>query len=228
MILITENQFNTSNIDNTYFLTLDEENKKRYLKNYSFYYNYLIQFISKIVEIQQLDQILIKSKNEYTKVNPEEMDIYQYMNSPFYNYFYIRNNISIERLSPEELLELERFVNQNKETIDPEIESFINKTILKVIIENPNMDFTTMINYGPFEIEYMSENASIVLGLRFEEDEDYTKANYIELRNNKETEIDFLTSLIKTKYIPIIKQKLGIGFSIFKYNKESVKTISMS
>ena len=85
-----------------------------------------------------------------------------------------------------------------------------------------------MISYGPFEIEYMAENASIVLGLRFEEDNDYTKENFIETRNNRRMEIETLISLIKTKYQPVIKEKLGIGFSVFEYNKESVKTISMS
>lgn len=226
MKIITENQFTSSNIDNTYFLTLDEENKKRYLINYSFYYNYLIQYISKLVGLEQLDKILVNSENNYQKIREEEMDIYQYVSSPYFDFFYIRNNVAIERLSQEEKLELEKFIIENRETINPEIENFINRTIVKVITENPTNDLTSMINYGPFEPEYLSQNASIVIGLRFEEDNDYTRDNFLDRRNNRKTETEILTSLIKTKYVPIIKEKLGIGFSVFEYNKESVKKIT--
>jgi len=226
MIIINEEDYNKSNVDNSYYLTLDATNKKKYLINYSYYYNYLIQFISRIIEIKRLDQIMQKSKNNYKRVSEDEMDIYQYLNSPFFHYFYIRNNLSIERLTESELKELETLINKNGENYNDEIELFIQKTFVKVITENINEQPTTQINYGPFDLKYMAPNSSIVLGMRYEDDNDYTNDNYIELKNSRETEIDFLTSLIRIKYTPIIKEKLGLDFAIIEYNSESIKKMN--
>ena len=79
-----------------------DEGMQEYLILYNTYNNLLIQFLMKEYSLINVDNELAKRKDEYKELSYEEKDMYQKSASGYLKYFYLRNNIYIERLSIEE------------------------------------------------------------------------------------------------------------------------------
>ena len=79
--------------------TLNMEITSDYLQEYSLYIYLLLQYLLKTTDIKKYDDLLANDKHNFIPLKQEEMDIYQKLCSSIFKYFYIRNNIYIERLS---------------------------------------------------------------------------------------------------------------------------------
>ena len=78
------------------------EGMQEYLNLYNIYNNLLIQFLMKEYSLINVDNELAKRKDEFKEVSYEDKDMYQKSSTGYLKYFYLRNNIYIERLSVEE------------------------------------------------------------------------------------------------------------------------------
>lgn len=170
--VINEDEFNTRfpKLNDTIFDNLDEDAKELYFQLYSTYSCLFRKYITKKLNLEKYDEMLQNSKLNYLNVSDDEMDIYQDFTKYYLKYFYIRNNLYIERLTREEKEYLfQYFLMDNVELNDQTI-AFIEKTYPKVIFEKTGREANLeKINFGPEREHYYGLNNSIVIGVRYDE-----------------------------------------------------------
>ena len=189
-----------------YFDSMSLESQESYLKLYKLYNNLLVQYLIKKYDLNLYDKMIKDSNRLFTKVDTNDMDIYQYVSS---KYLDIRNNIYIEKLSQEELL----YLSSTKELLDSNNEQFIEKTYKKVIFEN---EYTM---YGPDNSKYLKKPNTLIIGLR---------CKSIDLNNGSDDELDnFLSQQQYLKlFIPELSRQLNDrnldSIEVIEYNNSSV------
>lgn len=194
-------------------INVDEmENNTRgfYFTMYSLYSDYLEKFLIKHTIIENIDDDL-DNNPLFNCVSDNDKDFYQGLSVKL-KYFYIRNNIHIENLNSEEnRFLMNKIINDDYE-FNTETEDFINKTFKKVISELPLEEKEAYINYGP-EVEYFyAPSNSLVIGVRYDEE---NNQNLIDKKNILNNYIHVLENEISTKF--------NIGVRIIIYDSFSVK-----
>lgn len=201
-----------------------EEVKNEYLTLYSIYRNYFTQYLIKKLDLKKYDDEILNNGLRFKKNDEDEMDIYQYFSCELLSYFYIRNNIYIERLTDEEKEILKR--NWNKELqelfLNEEIEELIEKTYEKVIFEDPLSDGKSyLIHFGPDSSAFMAKNDSLVIGYNYDEFFTY------ELDDTAWERLHFEQMAYMERLIPKMKEELkdriSIPIEIFGYDSFSIK-----
>lgn len=200
-------------------LTLEQQNT--YLFLLSVYNDFLYKYLINKLKLNSFDEVLLKSKNSFIKIKEEEMDIYQYFSSDYLSYFYIRNNLYIERLTKEEMDYLYNCFEKNDMNYDTNKERFIESTIKKVLLEEPNIT-NHKKNYGPNSHKYYLNTNSIILGFRYNEfaksslsqsDEEWEKLHFARIG-----ELNKLIASMEQWF----KSNLDISVNIVKYSDFSV------
>ncbi len=208
------------NNNENYFNKLTASEKDQYLFYVVSYYNLLIQFLIKNSQLDQLDNIFAKSKNNFNPVSLEEMDLYQYLSSDYLKYLYIRNNVYIENLTESEKEELIDLVNKYGPRLTEENSKFIQKTLGKVISENQSSN--TYINFGPNESSnYFAPSNVLVIGVRFDDFKDFQDVDWSDKNFAREQELDFALQYIESA----ISNKLKIETKVIRYRDTSVEKI---
>ena len=167
---INEDEYLTLDIRNDTYQNLNLP-KEEYLNLYSLYMYYFTKYLIKTIRLDQYDESLKNSNLSFVNII-ENQDVYQLMNSSLLNYFYIRNNIYLDKLTNDELNFLKQQLTSLNYNINEEIESFIEKTYKKLIFEtinnNPNM--IAKISHGPISSSaFFSRNDALVIGFRYDE-----------------------------------------------------------
>lgn len=180
------------------------------------YNMWLIEFLNKKINLKEYDEKIKNSDLHFVMV--KDLDYYQKMSKPYLNYFYIRNDINIDKLSDEE----KEFMEKNKENdINLNIEKFINDTLDKVIkIENDN-DENFIVDYGAPSNNYMAFNDSLVIGFRFDEYNNDNNLNDDDWMNNYNAKMQYLNELVK-EMMDIGKVVLNKSIRIIKYNEFTI------
>ena len=206
----------------SYFKNLTEEGKKNYLLLYELYSNLLYQYFIQVLNLKEYDDLFATGEISYKEVATNNMDFYQYLATDYLKYLYIRNNIYIERLSDEELKFLRDKYISGDFSLDDSSKIFIEKTFLKVILEELT-DKKININYGPDSLQFYKPVNAIIIGMRFDDyyreqgiDSDEWASNY----QKQLQDIDIIFSLMKREF-----KKIGIPIEIIKYNNFSIKPI---
>ena len=203
-----------------YFNSLSLEGKSEYLLQVSYYHNYLMQFLIKNCQLDTLDNIFVKSKNNFCAVSLDKMDLYQYLCSEYLKYLYIRNNLYIERLTPDEKQELNSIIAQDDGTLSDEAIVFIQKTINKVLSEEVNS--TTLVNFGPSDsISYFAPANALVIGVRFDDYQDFDDDDWADKNFAREQELEFALQYIESA----ISHKLNIDTKVIRYNDNTIKEL---
>lgn len=191
-----------------------------YIILYNVYSNLLLQFLMKKYHLLDVDKELEKHKDIFPEVPNSEKDLYQYSAIGYLKYFYLRNNIYIERLSNEELNYLFLVYKSGNLSLDEKKENFIEKTYLKTIIESPN-DKGININYGPDNFKYFKPSNALIIGVRYHQ--------FYHLDNSSESfstfassegQIQILSNFLEYK----VKQETEVPFYIIKYDEFSVNS----
>jgi len=201
---------------------LVQEEKKEYIEQYNIYRSLFVEFIIEKLDLKNYDEELEKSELRYLSSNIENMDLYQYFSSDELKFFYIRNNMYIEKLTEEERNWLnERIKNKNYE-LDNEAKEFIEDTYEKVIFEDVLRDGSKCITlFGPDSSNYLAKNDAIVIGINYDE------FNLNGLNDDEWSELYFkqsanLYSIIE-KMRSEMKNKIDIPVEVLKYNMFSIK-----
>lgn len=197
-----------------YYKSLNNIEKERYLKLYSIYSNFLIQFFIKRYNLKEYDNMLINHSTSFPIVYMDKMDIYQYTASKWLKYIYIRNNIHIERLSKNEIEYLEKQLSNRNYKLDKETEEFIENTFLNIIIEKNN---NQIINFGPDNLKFFKPANSIIIGIRYDnllsKDNESDKEWLI-----KERDRNKFIFAVKTILEYELKNKITLPVSVIQYN----------
>ena len=203
----------------------DLEDKELYLNECSTYYDLLLKYLINNTSIKKFEEEISNCKDymfDITGVSKESMDLYQYISSDRLSFFYIRNNVFVEKLDENEKKYLDSLID--KDEYNEEIESFIKKTYKKVIKEErDDSKESYYINFGPSTNErFLALNDSLIIGARMneyvsslkteeEKDNYFKRINYFDNKCNELKEC--------------LKKELNEEVSVIKYDDYSVKKI---
>ena len=141
-------------------------------------------------------------------------------------YFYIRNNIYLNRLTKEELEFLKRKLINRDYSFDESVFNFINSTYKKLIFEviNENPSIIAKISYGPVSDTYFALNNSLVLGIRYDEFNigTMTEDEWFFNRIKQKELIETLIQNLETK----ISNDLKIPCKVIEYDNFSVNLLN--
>lgn len=199
-----------------YFSRLNEAQKEEYIKLYEVYSNFLLEYLIRKYDLLKYDNLFKNSKSNFIAMPLEKMDMYQVLCKDKLNYIYIRNNIYIERLTKEEINYLYSIIGKE---YNQEIESFIEKTFRKIIIENDSEYLKT--NYGFSNRSYQGSSKALVIGLRYDKYFNSDDKNWEELTEQRLLESDNIVEYIKEE----LKKKLDMNIEVIQYGDFSVNII---
>lgn len=207
-----------------YYEGLSKEEKEVYNKQYNKYRRIFTKYIIEELNLKKYDDEINNSELNFNPISDIDMDIYQYFSSEFLKFFYLRNNIYIEKLTNEEKSFLEGIGNIKNKELDEQTREFIKQTYKKVIFEDIKGDKKNYFTfYGPNSKNYMASNDSLIIGIRYDE------FNLCGLDDKKWDEfhlkqIDFLSELFY-RFVIENKNKLDVPIIILQYNRFSIKTM---
>lgn len=181
------------------------------LKYRKIFNNYIINQL----ELKKYDRSILESELRFKKISKEKMDMYQLLSENELNFLYIRNDIYIENLNPDEINTLKKI--EYGSFLSEDIMEYVEKTFSKVIIhEKEDEEIGQIKFFGPYTSKYMAPNNSIVIGIRY--NDYYTNGlddkNWSILR---EKQLDFLDDL-KNRIINEQKNKIKNEIFIIHYN----------
>ena len=218
-ILDYETRFPSFNQE--YFNNLNNESKQEYLKLYLLYYNLLYKYLIPKLNLKHYDNMLLNSDNIFYQVPLENMDLYQRIGSNYLKYFYLRNNIYIERLSKEELDFLKKKLLSNNNELDNETTTFIKNTYQKVILEDAND--VKNINYGPDSCDFYKPSNNIIIGVRF--DNYYKESNESNSESGSKYNDRIYELEIITKFLAKHLEDFEVPCSVIIYNEFNINKL---
>lgn len=199
--------------------------KAEYIKEYSLYRKWFTEYIIKMLNLKEYDE---KIKNSGLNLKPndlKDMDIYQYFSSDDLSYFYIRNNIYLERLSDDEKAFLQAQLRKENFDLDENATEFIEKTYKKVVVENfedfDNLFGETLYFYGPNTMRFAAPGNALVIGMRYDEFAEDGASDEEWKRQHDEQEMFIYPIFDRMSYQ--FEKILGMPVSVIKYNQFSVK-----
>lgn len=186
--------------------------RELFLMMYSLYSNYLTQYILRKTSLGSFDQEVGKYKEFAEPVSERNKDTYQLLAGDMLNYFYVRNNLYLHRLSSEEMNALIGKIQSKNFSYDPFVESFIESTYKKVIAEDVK-DKNSLVNFGPIHEKFFASPSDLIIGFRCEDTLDY---DHICKQREVIGELPQKMSLRLT-------EELGHGVTVLKYDRMSIK-----
>lgn len=179
------------------------------------YYEYLNKYINQVLSLKDLEEGLDFQDRYFKGVNDEEKDIYQLQSDN--KYFYARNTLYIENLTKAEIKEMIEDLTNKEEN---KIFDFIKKTI-KTVISPSDREKETMTNFGPGLSEFLCDQETFVIGMRFEDenklglDDETWKQSYAKRR--------YIINALKEEAPEEWELILGMKCKIIEYDSGTVK-----
>lgn len=221
-------QISEEELRDVYLMTnlkeMTEEDREKYLLKYYLYRKLFTEYIMQKLNLKEYDEEIANSGLDFIANNEKEMDIYQYFSSEELKYFYIRNNIYIEKLDKDEEALLQEKIENKNYDLDEKSKKMIEETYQKVTFEDVLRNGKQcMTNYGPDSSSFMAPNDAIVLGIRYNEfaENGLSDKEWDELHDKQ---LSYLVELIK-KMIEELKEKLQNPIAILKYTEFSIRKI---
>ena len=222
--IINEENFDTRfpKLNESLFNDMDNNMKETYLEIYSIYRKLFSEYIIDKLQIKNYDFELTNSNLNFVKVIEKDMDIYQNFNKEILNYFYIRNNLYIERLTPSERKILYTKFLIGDYSLDENTKVIIENSYKRIIFEDVHKDGSNCyINMGPDNSDYYVPNQSIVIGFRYDE---FNLNNLSDEQwdNLHDKQLLYLSEFL-LKMSKEISSKVNIPVQVIKYNEYSDK-----
>lgn len=196
-----------------------DDEMNNYLKVYNTYNDLLIQFFMKQYYLLEVDRELQKHCDIFPVVSNDMKDLYQTSSSEYLKYFYLRNNLYIERLSQGDINYLLSISENENLVLDEKNKKFIENTYLKVILENPSLE-NVNVNYGPDNKKYIRPSNAIIIGVRYNQFSNLPKdENIFSSFGSAESKLKILTNFLEYK----IKNEYNVPFYVIEYDEFSVK-----
>ena len=219
---LSVNELNTawSNTNLEELKSIKQEEKEEYIELYNVYRNLFSEYIINKLKLKEFDKKIEESNLQFSVIDEENMDIYQYFTSSELKYFYIRNNIYINRLSEKEKAFLKDIIKKDDIQLNERTTKFIEDTYKSAIYEgisDKEKRFTTF--YGPDSGTYMAPNDSIIIGFRYNEF-DLHGLNDEGWKNLYLEQLGFSNKVIKE--MEALKTNMEMEYNIISYNNFSI------
>lgn len=141
----------------------DNKINDKYLKIYIIYKYGLELYLNKLLDIKKYD-LLLQNSNLYFD-ETKEKDFYQYYNTLDTKYFYLRNDLHIERL---EQNDIEKILSLDLNNNISDLITLISKTYQKIIKKYENYDDDIYVTYSINDSSLDVMNSGIVFGLHYD------------------------------------------------------------
>ena len=217
--------------NNKWFESLSMDEQGTYYILFYKYIDMLYQWFIEEFQLRKYDEMLCNSRNKLKPIDMKEMDLYQYLGSRYLKFFYIRNNVYLERLHPNELRYLVGRLQCADNTLNEKDVEFLKKTFVRLLPENIDKieGKHTLTNYGPNkDLDYIRLDNVIVIGVRHAEyyvANEEEKAKFNEISNDRALAVETVISIFDEKKWDWSK-KYGIHFSIIQYDDFSVESLT--
>lgn len=200
----------------------ERENTEQFRLEYLTYRYFLTEYLIKKLALKEFDEEISNSGLDFSTVKEASMDIYQFFSSSILQFFYIRNDLYLNRLTESEKEFLRKRVQNRKVVIDDEILSFIERTYQKVIFKDVFHNGTScMAFYGPENLNFSAPNNAVVVGFRYDEF-DMRGLRDEEWQDIYDKQTYFLYSLLK-RMNEELKTKLEVPVTVIQYNDFSIR-----
>ena len=202
---------------------MQEEEIQKYLKLSGLYRALLNKYLKQKC-LENYENIIKESGLNFIPVAEQDQDFYQYYNNCGLTYYYVRNNIYIERLPKEEIQYLQDKLDKQDISFNPEDTKFIKKTFSKVIKEDlTDIKEPFEINFGPASTAFFARNDALVIGFRYNQFSD--EINEEEFGEVYDKQRDF-SLMLNQKLEKELKKVLALPVKVIEYDVFSVKSIS--
>lgn len=203
---------------NRKFKNITEE---EYAEIYSIYRKLFTEYMIEKLNLKEYDRRIKNSGLNFCVNKEEDMDLYQYFSSEYLDYFYLRNNLYIEKLNDNELDFFRKKLKTGNYNLDDESRVMMEKTYQKIIFEDVlgnGEECTTF--FGPSS-GYMAKNNGLIIGVRYDEfaRNGLSDDKWDKLHNRQKR---FLTQLIGEMKENIEKKVEGPIY-FFRYNEFSIR-----
>ena len=200
---------------------LSQTEKDEYLKLYNLYRKLFTEYIINILDLKKYDDEVFNSGLNFLINKEDDMDIYQYYSSGELKYFYIRNNIYIEKLDDEEKDFFMNKITNNDMNLDSKTEEVLKKTYSKVVFEDAleNGEICN-IQFGPNSSYFFAKNNSIIIGMAYDEfGEDGLEDSEWDKQHDKQK--IFIYNLINEMNRDL-EEKVDLPIKVIRYNEFSI------
>lgn len=218
--MITKENFTTS-VSEFDINKLPDTEVQNYL-NLSTLYRALLNEYIKQLGLENYENVIKNSELNFIPVNSSDQDFYQYYNNSNLEYYYIRNNIYIDRLSEYEKKYLQNKLNTHDYSLNDQDINFVSQTLSKLIKEiHDNTPEPFEVNFGPLSTSFFAPNDALVIGFRYDMfndngmDEDVFAENY-------ERQREFCLNL-NEQLESQLQNKLSIPIKVIEYDEHSIK-----
>lgn len=210
-----------SNLKSQNFNVMSEEMKNEYVELYSLYSSLFVDYLIKEFKLNEYDEKVQNSNLIFNNINEKDMDIYQYLSRNKLKFFYVRNNLHVEKLKKEENEYLKEKIEKSDFELDEKSENIIKNTFKDIIFEDLVKDGSVYdILYGPNSSSFLAPNNSLVLGFRYDEFK-YDELNdeeWYDLNKKQGEYMSFLFNQLKVD----LEENTKMPVNIIKYTEYSV------
>lgn len=193
-------------------LVTGNELNENYYKIYNKYKELLERYLAKKINLQEYDNKLRNSKLQFTPVDLDKRDNYQkYSNL---KYFYIRNDICVEKIPSEVISQL---------LIGEVSEDVIESTFKTVIDNNMRSDARQMNCYGDDNPDNWYDSRDLIIEFRY--DEFYENGmNDDEWMDNNNKQIEMINRILK-EIRENGSKELGINVQALWFDSETEEMV---
>ena len=195
--------------------------------NLSTLYRTLLNEYIKQLGLGSYEEAIKNSGLNFVPIQLSEQDFYQYYNNCELTYYYIRNNIYLNRLTEEEYNYLKEKSKSQDYALNNVDITFLSNTFRKVIPEiHENVEEPFITNFGPIDGNFFAENRAIVIGFRYNKlyENDIDSQSFA---TNYERQKDFYLSL-NGQLESELQQKLNMPVKVIEYDESSIIKINKS
>ncbi|WP_271715377.1 hypothetical protein [Anaeromicropila herbilytica] len=192
---------------------------KKYLRMQSLYKKALEQYLMKKIDIKKYDDELANSKLHFIPGDKDKRCFYQVYDYMGLTFFYLRNNIHIEKLDSDDLELLKKSEENYDYAISEDLIKMVERTYKNIIMVSFEGDdeFNKYYNaiYGnTINGERIIPNTALVLELNAQPEFD-KKGNFVDWPKEK-TKNDYIDDLI-LRLEQEYTDKLGIPVEVLQY-----------
>ncbi len=193
---------------------------ERYLALESLCRAWIEQYISGKLSLPTVEKQIRETGLLFEPVSEVEMDSYQAYSTMGLDFFYLRNDVKIERLKAECFQRLSSRFDRGELDFNGESMQFVQENLSELTKEKEDDLPEFMCSFGPFIESCMASNNSVVLGLRF-----------ADLRDDADLGEDWITAFdTRIKTIRRIQstvsaygtERLGLPCAVINYNNSTV------
>lgn len=190
------------------------EYSKEYAIIYSVYSKLFRRFLYQKLNLDTYESMIINSKLSFSLIDSLSEDFYQRMAHDTSKFFYLRNNIYVERLTDEEKRFLINIYKNGNYTLTEEVINFLLKTYEKVIAEEILLNNKAQYFY---EDDVLSANPDeLVIGFACD---NYSLGSEAEADLDLRKEIDRIIEIMKKDFVSKLNGKIKIivfdSYSVF-------------